>query len=174
MMKKNLIILGTARNTGNTFKVCKKIQEYNIDDYDLVNLNLLNIGKFDYQCSNRDDDFISVVDKMLYSNNIIFATPVYWYTMSTCMKNFWDRLTDLMLIKEIKYKGKSLKNRNVFLLITGAYKELPSSFREPFILSTQYFKMRYQSDAYIHMPDNENGIITEKIEKQLKVFHNLI
>ncbi len=48
---------------------------------------------------NREDDFMKVVDLIL-RDRLIFATPVYWYSMNSTMKVFFDRLTDLTDIEK--------------------------------------------------------------------------
>ncbi len=47
-----------------------------------------------------------IVDKY---DVLIFATPVYWYSMSGIMKVFFDRITDLLTIK--KDIGRKLKGK---------------------------------------------------------------
>ncbi|MEH7108367.1 flavodoxin family protein [Bacillus sp. JJ1764] len=39
----------------------------------------------------RNDDYNSIIDRILPHDILLFATPVYWYTMSGSMKNFIDR-----------------------------------------------------------------------------------
>ena len=41
-----------------------------------------------------DDDFLGVAEAMVDAEAILFATPVYWYSMSGRLKRFFDRLTD--------------------------------------------------------------------------------
>ena len=70
------------------------------------------IRPYDYDpATNAHDDFKFVAGKMLAVDNIVFATPVYWYSMSECMKAFFDRLTDLLSFHKII--GKGLKGIHV-------------------------------------------------------------
>jgi multimeric flavodoxin WrbA len=39
----------------------------------------------------RNDDYNSIIDRILPHDTLLFATPIYWYTMSGSMKNFIDR-----------------------------------------------------------------------------------
>lgn len=39
----------------------------------------------------RNDDYNSIIDRILPHDILLFATPIYWYTMSGSLKNFIDR-----------------------------------------------------------------------------------
>lgn len=39
----------------------------------------------------RNDDYNSIIDRILPHDILIFSTPIYWYSMSGTMKNFIDR-----------------------------------------------------------------------------------
>lgn len=67
---------------------------------------------------------------MLHDDKIIFATPVYWYSMSGLMKTFFDRLTDLVTIQ--KSVGRKLKGKETFLFAVGTDDLLPAGFTIPF------------------------------------------
>ena len=43
----------------------------------------------------QNDDMTNLIEKVLSSDVIVFATPVYFYTMSAQMKVFIDRLTPI-------------------------------------------------------------------------------
>ncbi len=49
---------------------------------DLVELSDFNIGFYEYEIKNKDDDFYALFKTVLLNNQIILATPVYWYAMS--------------------------------------------------------------------------------------------
>lgn len=85
---------------------------------------------------------------MLASEHIVFATPVYWYSMSGTMKGFFDRLTDLLVDPENRELGRAFAGRNVWLLATGADESLPSGFQEPFASTAAYFGMVWQQAFY--------------------------
>ncbi len=38
-----------------------------------------------------NDDYNSIIDRILPHNILIFSTPIYWYSMTGIMKNFVDR-----------------------------------------------------------------------------------
>ena len=93
---KSVIILGSARNDGNT----RRVVDYALHTgkYELIDLMDYKIGYFDYDNNHRDDDFIPLVKRVVSDyQSIIFATPVYWYSMSAVMKTFFDRISDLLM-----------------------------------------------------------------------------
>ena len=52
---------------------------------------------------------------MVQYEQIIFATPIYWYAMSAQLKTFFDRMTDLLTIH--KPLGRQLrKGKKMFLI----------------------------------------------------------
>lgn len=62
----------------------------------VFDLSKLIIEPFEYQRHDDRDDLRAVVAMMLQSQHIVFATPVYCYSMSATLKMFFDRLTDLL------------------------------------------------------------------------------
>ena len=46
-----------------------------------------------FPCVIKDDDFNKIGEKILESNGLIIATPLYWYSVSGILKNFIDRMT---------------------------------------------------------------------------------
>ncbi|MCH7535856.1 MAG: NAD(P)H-dependent oxidoreductase [Bacteroidetes bacterium] len=105
---RTVIVMASSRSKGET----RKLVDYVLSktDYDLIDLTGKNIGYFDYEYNNADDDFIPVCANIADNyDHIIYATPVYWYIMSAPMKAFFDRLYDLFTThKDIgrKWKGK--------------------------------------------------------------------
>jgi multimeric flavodoxin WrbA len=108
MENKKVIIVGSSRSNGNTIKIVDKIaMRFNID---VVDLNNYTFTYYDYENKNKEDDFLPLIKSILEKyDTLIFATPVYWYSMSGIMKVFFDRFSDLLRIeKEIgrKFRGK--------------------------------------------------------------------
>ncbi|MCI2283112.1 NAD(P)H-dependent oxidoreductase [Colwellia sp. MSW7] len=83
---KTAIILGTARAEGNTHKLVKCYQAYQAAD--VFFLSDYAISMFDYEHRNQEDDFINLAKMLLHYDYLIFATPMYWYSMSGQMKVF--------------------------------------------------------------------------------------
>lgn len=141
---KTVILLGTSRQEGNTAALTSTIQKY--FSADAISLADLNLSPYDYESSNSDDDFINTIKTLLTYEHIIFASPVYWYSMSGQMKIFVDRLADLLSIE--KKLGRQLKDKLCSVISTGGADDVAESFVQPFKLTAGYFDMDYQGVLY--------------------------
>lgn len=116
-------------------------------DYDIIDLLDFDIEQYRYDSNYlATDQFIEVIKRVLESDNIIFATPVYWYSMSGPMKVFFDRLTDLVTIN--KPHGRQLAGKSTYLIAAGGEPELPEGFEVPFIRTAKYLNMNYIKGFY--------------------------
>lgn len=138
---KTLVILGSARSDGNTLKAVKELCPF--AHYELVDLNQLRVEPYSYN-SAHDDDFAQLIKKMAEAENLVFATPVYWYAMSGLMKNFFDRFSDLLGTD----LGRKLKGKNTYLIASGSDAELPPGFEVPFQMTSDYLGLKYQGSFY--------------------------
>lgn len=155
---KTVIISGSARNDGNTHKVVAEL--INISGWDHVELIDFNISHFDYQHRNRDDDFIPLVKRIVDDYDVlVFATPVYWYSMSGVMKVFFDRLTDLLRIE--KDTGRKLRNKYMAVISCSNGSNLGENFWLPFKNSAEYLGMTYLADLHTYQDLEEPGKIAE-------------
>ena len=168
MNKKAVVIFGSSRSNGNTMKAVEAM----IDEWDveIIDLSKQEISHYDYQHRNRDDDFIRMTERMTASDIIIFATPVYWYSMSALMKTFIDRLTDLLYVR--KDLGRSLKGKICYLIASGTDKKLPIGFEQVFASTANYFDMIYKGHFYCFV--QKEDIIQEEIMEAAKNYGNKI
>ena len=146
------ILLGTSRQHGNTHQLIKLYLKYR--DADVFNLIDYSISIYDYEHNNKEDDFLRLTKQLLKYDHIIFATPVYWYSMSASMKIFFDRLSDLLTIE--KKLGRQLRDKSCSVLATGVDKTPPDCFEQPFILTAKYLGMNYRNMLYCKCNDNFN------------------
>jgi len=120
-MRKGIILLGSSNSKGETFKVSNYLCKHT--NYPIVDLKTKNIEHFDYEFNNRDDDFLPLIKEIVNNYEIIvFATPVYWYTMSGTMKIFFDRISDCLKIE--KETGRKLRGMEMAVLSCGSDKVL--------------------------------------------------
>jgi len=145
-MAQPLVILGSARPDGDTRRAVDIA--FPAGGIDLVILAHRHIGGYDYAHGNDKDDFQPVVDAMLRTDRIVFATPVYWYAMSAPLKFFFDRLTDLT--ETLKGEGRALACKDVWLIAAGTEETLPEGFEVPFARTADYFAMRWRGGAYLY------------------------
>lgn len=66
--------------------------------------------------------------------------------MSFRLKNFFDRLSDLL--STYKPIGKALKGKRTILISTGSDAQLPEGFEVPFRLTSDYFGMIFERSFY--------------------------
>jgi multimeric flavodoxin WrbA len=138
------VVFASSRNHGNT----RLLVEYVVATRAVPVIDLLSkrIGVYDYSHANIGDDFIPLVEALSQKALWVFATPVYWYTMSAQLKTFVDRLTDMVTIR--KDIGRNLRGRSVAVIASGTDAGLPAGFESPFRLTCDYLGMTYQGAFY--------------------------
>ena len=67
----------------------------------------------------RNDDYNSIIDRILPHNILIFSTPIYWYSMSGTMKNFIDRWSQTL--RDPKYPNfkNKMALKKAFVIAVG-------------------------------------------------------
>ena len=142
---KGIIIQGSARNSGNSAKVAKGIQEET--GFEIINLCDLKIGQFDYDFKNQEDDFPALIQKLANDYELlIFVTPVYWYTMSGHMKTMFDRISDCLILD--KETGRKLRGKKMMAVSCGSDDRENVGFFMPFEQSANYLGMEYLGSAH--------------------------
>lgn len=165
---KTIILFGSSRKDGDTKKAIDDvIAGRNVPVIDLLDYD---ISHYDYGNKNAGDDYIRLTETFAQYDQIILATPVYWYAMSGVMKVFFDRLTDLITIK--KEAGRALAGKKVWVISCGTDEELPEGFEVPFKSTCDYFDMHYQSIFYWYA-GSQNHLINCRTD-DAKKFGNLI
>ena len=167
-MKKTVIIQASSNSFGNTYKT---INYLNTDNkFDVIDLKTKNIGTFEYDFSNANDDFIPLMEEVISKyDTIIFATPVYWYSMSATLKLFFDRLSDLLHYK--KDLGRQLRGKSMGMISNSGANDLREGFTMPFIESAKYLGMEYLGDVHVWFSGTE---IAEDAKKALNNFSKII
>ena len=140
-----MIIVGSSRRNGNTSLIVQILAEKL--DCEVFDLSTYSISYYDYENQNQDDDFGQLAAKMVQASYLIFATPVYWYSMSGQMKVFFDRFTDLITIR--KPLGRGLAGKQTFLVATGTEQDLPEGFEAAFRLTSNYLDMKFGGSCYV-------------------------
>lgn len=116
-------------------------------DLELIRLQELRISPYRYDGAYPDDDdFLPLVERILQADVLILASPVYWYSVSSAMKTFLDRFSDL--ISSHKEMGQKLYGKSVRLFSTGSDAESPVGFDVPINLTAIYFGMDYLGLTY--------------------------
>ena len=152
--------MGSAHSNGNTRKIVDAIIAKTKADF--VDLNDYKISYFDYDHRNKDDDFVQVATQMMQYEQIIFATPIYWYAMSAQLKTFFDRMTDLLTIR--KPLGRQFRNgKKMFSVACSSDAVEYEGFVMPFKGTAEYLGMEY--GGHLHSWVEKDGISEEVLTK---------
>lgn len=159
-----IIIQCSARSKGDSSKITRALCEK--FGFDAINLCELNIHPFDYNQRHADDDFLPTIQNLVDNyQNLLFLTPVYWYTMSARMKIFLDRISDLL--KWHKETGRKLRGMGMGLISVSNDPILQEHFEVPVRLSAEYLGMHYH--GHIHCWVSE-GMIADDVKKNLELY----
>jgi len=165
---KTVIIQGSSRNKGDTFSFI----EHMTSGHEIRHIDLLQyrIEHFDYNFKNQNDDFLKLITDLIDNYDTwIFASPVYWYSMSGIMKVFFDRLSDLLKIH--KPLGRKLRGKSMAVLSVSSEDDIPDSFYEAFRLSSDYLGATYLGHCHVY-GDSKN--IDPLVSEKLTTFYNSI
>lgn len=163
-MNKTIILQGSSKSNGDTNTIVNYLNTDN--QFDVIDLKTKNIGPFEYDFKNSNDDFLPLMEEIIEKyDTIIFATPVYWYSMSGTMKLFFDRLSDLLHYK--KELGRKLRGKNMAMISCSNSNDLKDGFTMPFIESANYLGMNYLDDVHAWI---ENGEIHTDAKALLNEF----
>ncbi|MBS4193144.1 flavodoxin family protein [Bacillus sp. FJAT-49705] len=106
-----------------------------------------------------DDDYDQVIKVFMENDVIIFATPIYWYSMSGIMKNMIDRLSHAIRDERYPQFKEHLKKVEAIVLAVGG--DEPRIKGLPLIQQFQYtfdfLNIRFSS--YILGEANQPGDI---------------
>ena len=121
MSKKLVVLTGSARKNGNTEVMAKAFMaaaQAKGHTVILHNAALLNVGgchgcqtcySTGKPCS-FDDDFNRIADDLLAADGIVFAMPVYWYSMPGQIKNVIDKMFSFVI------GGKDISGKETALI----------------------------------------------------------
>ena len=163
-MFKGVIIQASSRSTGNTSKIVNELKLQS--GFDVVDLNLLQIGHYDYDYKNRDDDFQPLFKDIVTNyKTIIFVTPIYWYSMSGLLKVFFDRISDF-LNDETDY-GRKLRGFKMLSVSISNDNRFYDGFEMPFKNSANYLGMTYKGHLHTWVKNNS---VSEEVQLNIKTF----
>lgn len=138
-MHKTIVIFGNSSKPDGSRSLADEVaREFGFQVIDLA----------EYEITNREfnDPLIEVVEQIIHADTVIFATPVYCYSMSARMKLFMDRLTDLaQMDEELK---TMLRGKRGLLLCTGNERLAPGYFEESFSLLLACLGIEYGGMLY--------------------------
>ena len=160
-----VIILGSARSDGNTAAIA---QQLSADlQWPIFNLLDYQIEPYSYQHDYTNEDFQHLIEELHNYETWVFATPVYWYAMSSTMKVFLDRFTDLLKIH--KDLGRQLRGKNMAVITSSNGGNLGDDFFIPFRASAEYLGMNYLAEGHT-LQGVDNGATLEGFREKLRSY----
>lgn len=155
-----VIILGSSRTNGETGQIVNQLQ--NITKWDVIDLNDYKINNYDYEHKNKNDDYLPLMRNLINKYDVfIFATPVYWYSMSATMKTFFDRFT--ALLDDEKELGRRLRMKSMAAISSSQGSNLGDGFWLPFLNSAEYLGMKYLGNTHFVTDQDEKENMTKFI-----------
>jgi multimeric flavodoxin WrbA len=150
-MLSTIALFSSSRRRGNTGRLIDRIAtELKIEIVDLADRR---ISPFDYDHRNRDDDFEPVMRHVLAHDQIIFATPIYWYAVSAGMKVFLDRISDFLELSDLLPEGRRLREKNAYVVCTSASDAPAPEFMSAFDEVFRYLGMRLGGALHLNCSD---------------------
>ena len=147
-MSNTIALFSSSRRKGNTGRLMDRIAvELGIE---VVDLATLRIAPYDYDYSNRDDDFEPLMERVLAHEQVIFASPIYWYSVSPAMKTFLDRISDFLELPDLLPKGRRLRGKSAFIVCTSICDEASPIFIGAFRETLDYLGMRFVGAAHVN------------------------
>jgi multimeric flavodoxin WrbA len=146
-----IALFSSSRRNGNTGQLIDLIaRELEIE---VIDLGELDISSFDYEHRNRNDDFEPLMRRLLGFNQLIFASPVYWYSVTAGMKMFLDRFSDYLDLADLLAEGRRLRGKQAYIACTSICTEAPASFIDTFVDTFDYLGMHYRGIAHVNCSD---------------------
>lgn len=164
-MLSTIALLSSSRRRGNTGQLIDRIVSgLNIEVVDLTGLRLL---PYDYDHLNRADDFEPLMKHVLAHEQIIFATPIYWYAVSPVMKVFLDRFSDLLELPDLLTEGRRLRGKNAYVVCTSICEEPSIEFIGAFLETFRYLGMHFGGVVHVNCRD---GYLPAMHDSQAEAF----
>ncbi|MCP3027253.1 flavodoxin family protein [Halobacillus sp. A5] len=148
-----IVIHGSTRENGNTeYLAHQAVPEQHTTHIYLRNYHIEAIK--DERHSEEgfkkiEDDHHTIIDQMLNHDVIIFATPIYWYSMSGLMKNFIDRFSQVVREPGYETFKEDLQSKQVYVIAAGG--DNPGIKGLPLIQQFEYILQFFGSslDGYL-------------------------
>ena len=160
-----IALFASSRRNGNTGQLMDRIaSELGIEVVDLATLNL---SAYDYEHRNRNDDFEPLMRRTLSFDQLIFATPVYWYSVSPPMKVFLDRISDFLDLPDLLNDGRRLRDKQAYIVCTSVYDEVSKAFLGALTDTFEYLGMRFGGIVHV---DCRDGYIPDRHDAEAVAF----
>lgn len=115
--------IGSSRNGGNTEQLTDIVlqdiehKKIYIKDLHIKPIEDLRHSEGGFQAIHDDYDY--VIEELQNSDIVVFATPIYWYSMSGTMKNMFDRFSQSIRDQRFPNLKERLKQIRTIVVIVG-------------------------------------------------------
>lgn len=162
-MLSTIALFSSSRRQGNTGRLIDRIGAEL--DIEIVDLGGLRMSPYDYDHRNRDDDFEPLMRRVLAHDQIVFATPIYWYAVSAAMKIFLDRISDFLDLPDLLADGRRLRGKNAYVVCTSASAEAAPEFMSAFDETFRYLGMRFGAALHVDCTDGYRAAAHDPIAR---------
>jgi multimeric flavodoxin WrbA len=117
------MFVGSSRKDGNSEQLADLVvrdiehKKVYIKDLNIIPIEDLRHSPNGFQA--LDDDYDQLIEALEKSDVIIFATPIYWYSMSGLMKNMIDRFSQAIRDERYPNLKEHLKTIQTIVIAVG-------------------------------------------------------
>ncbi len=184
-----ITILGSAKKKGNTATVLGRVEEELKSlghDVERIYLNNKSIGGClgcakcrenpDEIACVQKDDAIGIMDQMISSDVILYASPVYFWGFSSRLKALIDRGYSLVSNYGKPDHTSLLKGKRIGLLVTGAdaYENNAEGIFTAFDRIVDYFLAKKSGELYVGKCSVPAELSENVKDKAVALAHSLV
>ena len=134
------VLFGGSRPQGNTAQLTQYALEGK--QYNWIDLTQYHFKPVrDYRHESKQiesyiDDYQLIIDQLLESDTVIFASPVYWYSVSASLKAFIDHWSETLIDNNYKDFKEKMAKKDFRLILVGG--DCPKVKAKPGITQMKY------------------------------------
>lgn len=134
------VLFGGSRPQGNTAQLTQYALEGK--QYNWIDLTQYHFKPVrDYRHESKQiesyiDDYQLIIDQVLESDTVIFASPVYWYSVSASLKAFIDHWSESLIDPKYQDFKTKMSNIDFRLILVGG--DCPKVKAKPCIKQLEY------------------------------------
>ncbi|WP_096186522.1 flavodoxin family protein [Evansella halocellulosilytica] len=117
------VIYGSSREGGNTELLTKTaLQGLDYEEIILRDETIIPVkdGRHEDQgFSEVDDNYDALISRMINHDILVFATPIYWFSMSGTMKTFIDRWSQTMRDEKHPEFKEKMAGKQAYVIAVG-------------------------------------------------------
>ncbi len=122
-LKMITVLFGGSRPNGNTAQLTKfALQDLEYQWIDVTQHQFKPIRDVRHTAetiTSYDDDYLPILDKILASDTIIFASPVYWYSISAPLKAFIEHWSETLQDKRYPNFKAQMAQKDFRVILVG-------------------------------------------------------